>query len=135
MSPTLFLLAAALIAEPTKTTPAQILTTCYFNDAKVEATLLNHVVDVTSKVTSIDRDGLGGYVVRLDDALHTPDYIARVNVCCYFDAAARDALAGVARGRVITVRGVVRKISDDVTRFVDGNVQVSVKDCELVAAP
>jgi hypothetical protein len=127
------MLLAALSAEPIKTTPAEILTTCYFNDARVDATLLNHVVDVTSRVTSISRDGIGGYIVHLDSQLQTTAFIARVNVACHFDPASREMLARVRPGREVSIRGLVRRVDDDVNRYVDGNVQVTMRGCELLS--
>lgn len=121
-----------LAAEPTKTTPADMLLTCYFNDARVDATLLHHLVEVRGKVATIGRDGLGGYVLRFEDELHTHRFQARIEVRCHFDAAGRDALARVKLGQEVTVRGVVRQVADDTQRYVDGNVQVVMKQCELV---
>src|SRR6476620_498403 len=124
MSTASLILLAALSAQPTKTTPAQILTVCYFNDANVDATLLHHAVDVTSTVASIDRDGIGGYIVKLEADVQSANLTARSSVHCYFDGASRDELARVRPGRTITVRGVVRRIDDDARRFVDPNVLV-----------
>lgn len=123
---------ALLAAEPTKTTPSDMLLTCYFNDARVDATLLHHVVEVRGKVANIGRDGLGGYVLRFDDALHTHRFQARISVHCQFDAASREALSKVRMGQEIAVRGIVRQVVDDAHRYVDGNVQVTMKQCELV---
>jgi len=124
---------AALASQPsTRTTPTEILTTCYFNDAKVDATLLHHVVDVTSRVASVDRDGIGGYIVRLEIQFQSAELTARSSVLCYFDGTSRDALARIRMGREVTIRGVVRKIDDDSRRYVDPNVQVTMKGCELV---
>lgn len=133
MLTTSLMLLAALSAEPTKTTPAEIITVCYFNDAKVDATLLNHVVDVTSKVSSVVRDGIGGYIVKLDDRLQTTEFEARASVHCHFDSSSINALARLRPGRDVTIRGVVRKIADDTNRYIEANVQVTVKNCELVA--
>jgi hypothetical protein len=133
MSTASLILLAALVAQPaTRTTPTEILTTCYFNDAKVDATLLHHVVDVTSRVASVDRDGIGGYVVKLESQFQSAELTARSNVHCYFDGASRAALARIRLGREVTIRGVVRKIDDDLRRYVDPNVQVTMKGCELV---
>jgi hypothetical protein len=126
------ILLATLSAEPTKTTPIEMLTVCYFNDAKADATLMNHLVDVTSKVSSIDRDGIGGYIVKLEAQLHSRDLIGRSSVLCHFDSTSRDALARIRPGREVTIRGVVRKIDDDTKRYVDANVQVTMKGCDLV---
>ena len=126
------MLLVALSAQPTKTTPAEIITVCYFNDAKVDATLLNHAVDVTSKVTSIVRDGIGGYIVKLDARLQTTEFDARASVDCHFDSASIEVLSRIRPGREVTIRGVVRKIADDTNRYVDANVQVTVKGCQLV---
>jgi hypothetical protein len=127
------MLLAALSAQPTKTTPTEILAACWFNDAKVDATLMNHAVDVTSIVKSIDRDGIGGYIVKLETNVQAADLIARSSVLCYFDSTARDELARVRYGREVTIRGIVRKVDDDTRRYVDANVQVTMKGCELVA--
>lgn len=123
---------ALLAAEPTKTTPADMLLTCSFNDARVDATLLHHVVEVRGKVANIGRDGLGGYVLRFDDELHTSRFQARISVHCHFDAAGREALAKVRIGQQVAVRGIVRQVLDDAQRYVDANVQVTMKQCELV---
>jgi hypothetical protein len=134
MSTASVILLFALSAQPaTRTTLTEILTTCYFNDAKVDATLLHHVVDVTSRVASIDRDGMGGYIVKLEAQFQTADLIARSCVHCYFDGTSRDALARIGPGREVIIRGIVRKIDDDTRRYVDANVQVTMKGCELVA--
>lgn len=133
MSTAFIVLLAALSAQPTKTTPAQILSVCYFNDANVDATLLHHVVDVTSAVASIDRDGIGGYVVKLEATVQSANLTARSSVHCYFDGASRDVLARLRPGREVTIRGVVRKVDDDTRRYVDPNVLVLMKGCELVA--
>jgi hypothetical protein len=132
MVTTSLMLLAALSAQPTKTTPAEIITVCYFNDAKVDATLLNHEVDVTSKVTSIVRDGIGGYIAKLDTRLQTTEFDARASVHCHFDGASINALTRVRPGREVTIRGVVRKIVDDMNHYVDPNVQVTMKSCALV---
>ena len=52
---------------------------------------------------------------------------------CYFDGTLRDVLARVRPGREIMVRGVVRKIDDDTRRYVDPNVLVIMKGCQVVA--
>jgi hypothetical protein len=132
MIATSLMLLATFAADPTKTTPTEIIATCYFNDAKVDATLLHHVVDVTSKVASVGRDGIGGYIVKLEARLHTPNVEARGNVHCYFEKTAVDTLARIRPGREITIRGVVRQIDDDTLRYVDPNVLVTIKNCELV---
>jgi hypothetical protein len=94
---------------------------------------MNHAVDVTSIVKSIDRDGIGGYIVKLETNVQAADLIARSSVLCYFDSTARDELARVRYGREVTIRGIVRKVDDDTRRYVDANVQVTMKGCELVA--
>ena len=127
------MLVAVLAVQPTKTTPAEILRVCYFNDARVDATLLHHAVDVTSSVASIDRDGIGGYIVKLQAQIQNSQFDGRSSVLCHFEGAARDALAGILPGRVVTIRGVVRKVDDDSRRYVDPNVQVTMKGCQLVA--
>jgi len=133
MNAAVLLVAAALSAQPTKTTPLDILKICYFNDALADAAFRHHVVEVTSKVTSIERDGIGGYVVYLDNTLHTTNVIGRVKVCCRFVGASRDALAKVQPGADVTIRGVVREIDDRLDRFVDSNVKITMMECEVVA--
>ena len=133
MTSATLILLAVLSVQPIKTTPAQILATCHFNDADVDATLLHRTVDVSSKVASIDRDGIGGYVVKLEADVQSADLTARSRVHCYFDGTLRDVLARVRPGREIMVRGVVRKIDDDTRRYVDPNVLVIMKGCQVVA--
>src|SRR5436190_91877 len=118
----LLLAAATLSVQPTKTTPVDMLKICYFNDALADAAFLHHWVEVTSKVTSIERDGLGGYIVYLDGTLHSTTLIGRVKVCCLFDPASRDSLAKIRPGADVTIRGVVREINDQLDRIIDSNV-------------
>jgi hypothetical protein len=127
------LAAAALTAQPTKTTPADILKICYFNDALADASLMHHLVDVSSKVTAIERDGIGGYILHLDATHHSTHLIGRVKVCCHFDGPARSSLAKVQPGTEVTIRGVVREIDDQLNRFVDSHVKVTMRNCEVVA--
>lgn len=134
MTAAVLILAAALSAQPTKTTPLEMLKICAFNDALADASLLHHVVEVTSKVTSIERDGIGGYIVHLDASLHSTGLIGRVKVCCRFDPPARDALAQIVPGADVTIRGVVREIDDELTRLVDSHVTLTMRGCELVVA-
>ena len=133
MHAAILIVAAALAAQPTKTTPLEMLKVCAFNDALADASLLNHVVEVTSKVTAIERDGIGGYIVHLDAALHSSGLIGRIKVCCRFDPPARNSLAAIAPGADVTIRGVVREIDDELTRLVDSHVTLTMRSCELVA--
>jgi len=125
--------AASLSVQPTKTTPLDMLKICSFNDALADASFMHHWVEVTSPVSSIERDGIGGYIVHLDANLHTTQMIGRVHVCCRFDPLTRDSLARIQPGTVVTLRGVVREIDDKLTRFVDSNVQITMRNCEVVA--
>ena len=88
---------------------------------------------MTSKVATIDRDGIGGYIVRLETQVQSAESTARSRVNCYFDPLARDGLARVRPGREVTIRGIVRKVDDDTRRYVDPNVQVTMKSCELIS--
>jgi hypothetical protein len=110
-----------------------MIATCYFNDARVDATLLYHVVDVTSPVASIGRDGMGGYIVKLEARVQTASYAARGSVHCHFDKLALDTLARIRPGREVTIRGVVRGIDDDTLHYLDPNVLVTMKNCELLS--
>ncbi len=131
MNAAILIVVAALAAQPTKTTPLEMLKICAFNDALADAALLHHVVDVTSKVTAIERDGIGGYIVYLDATLHSSALIGRARVCCRFDPPARDALAQIVPGAEVTIRGVVREIDDELDRLVDSHVQLTLRSCEL----
>lgn len=133
MYATLLIAAAALSVQPTKTTPVDMLKVCYFNDALADSSLLHHWVEVTSKVTAIERDGIGGYIVHLDGTLHSTTLIGRVKVCCLFDSASRDALAKIRPGTEVTLRGIVREINDQLDRIVDSNLKVTMRNCEVVA--
>jgi len=125
--------AASLSVQPTKTTPLDMLKICAFNDALADASFMHHWVEVSSPVTAIERDGIGGYIVHLDATLHTTQMIGRVHVCCRFDPLTRDSLAKIRPGTVVTVRGVVRDINDRLNRIVDSNVEITMRNCEVVA--
>ena len=126
------MLLVTLAAQPARTTPAEILAVCHFNDASVDAVLLNHVVDVTSPVETIIRDGIGGYIVRLEANVQFARFEGRSCVLCHFEGASREVLARIRPGREVTIRGVVRQVDDDSRRYVDPNVQVTMKRCEVV---
>ena len=127
------LAAAALSVQPTKTTPLDMLKICSFNDALADASFMHHWVEVTSPVTTIERDGLGGYNVYLDANLHTTQMIVRARILCRFDPLSRDALARIKPGTVVTLRGVVREIDDRLDRIIDGHVQITMRNCEVAA--
>jgi hypothetical protein len=133
------LLVAAVLttAQPgvTKTTPIEVLTTCRFNAALADEALMNHRVDLSAAVTEIERDGIGGYVVRVDASTHEPDFIGRVAIVCHFPGTARADLALIKPGVPVTIRGVPRALTDHLHFPVDRNVVVTMKDCELVAGP
>jgi hypothetical protein len=133
MVATLLIAAAALSVQPTKTTPLDMLKICSFNDALADDAFLHHWVEVTSKVSSIERDGIGGYIVHLDATLHTTQMIGRVKVCCVFSPASRVALAKIRPGADVTLRGVVREIDDQLDRMVDSNVKLWMFNCEVAA--
>jgi hypothetical protein len=125
--------AAALSVQPTKTTPLDMLKICSFNDALADSAFMHHVVEVTSPVSAIERDGIGGYIVHLDASLHTTQMLGRIHVCCKCDPLTRDALARIRPGAVVTVRGVVREIHDKLDRIVDSHVVITMRNCEVVA--
>jgi hypothetical protein len=127
------LIAISLITAPTKTTPIEVLATLRFNAAQADATLMNHVVELTGVVTKVERDGIGGYVVRVDGATHESDFIGRVEIHCHFAGTARSALAQIKTGETVTIRGVPRELRDHLHFPVDRNVLVTVKDCEILA--
>ena len=129
------MLAAVLVAAPTKTTPVEVLAVCRFNAALADETLMNHVVDLTAAVTEVERDGIGGYIVRLDAESHESDFIGRVEICCHFSGTARPALATIKPGQLVTIRGVPRTLRDHLSFPLDKNVRIVMKDCELAPAP
>jgi hypothetical protein len=126
------ILAAMLAAQPTTTTPVEMLGICRYNTAAADAALMHHVVEITSRVTVIDRDGIGGYITKLEARVDTPLIMDRIRVCCYFDGISRGDLARIKPGEVVTVRGVVREMKDHLNYMVDPNVEVVVKNCALV---
>ena len=126
------LLATALVAAPTKTTPVEVLSICRFNAALADEALMHHVVDLTGAVTEIERDGIGGYIVRMDAEAHLSDFLGRVEICCHFSATARSALATIRPGQAVTIRGVPRELRDQLSFPLDKNVRIKMKDCELV---
>ena len=130
---TSLMLAAVLVSAPTKTTPVEVLSVCRFNAALADEALLHHVVEFTAQVTEIERDGIGGYIVRVDAETHEPDFIGRVEIHCHFSGAARAALAAVKPGELVTIRGVPRELRDHLSFPLDKNVRLKMKDCELVA--
>jgi hypothetical protein len=130
------MLAAVVVAAPTKTTPVEVLTVCRFNAALADETLMHHVVELTGIVTEVERDGIGGYIVRMDGEAHESDFIGRVEICCHFIGTARPALAGIKPGQAVTIRGIPRELRDHLSFPLDKNVRIKMKDCELlVAAP
>ncbi|MCI0359650.1 MAG: hypothetical protein L0211_14330 [Planctomycetaceae bacterium] len=130
------MLAAVLVAVPTRTTPVEVLAVCRFNAALADETLMHHLVELTAVVTEIERDGIGGYIVRLDAEAHESDFIGRVEIHCHFVGTARPALAGIKPGEAVTIRGVPRELRDHLSFPLDKNVRIKMKDCELlVAAP
>ncbi len=130
---TSLLLAAVLVAAPTKATPVEVLSICRFNAALADDALMHHVVDLTAAVTEIERDGIGGYIVRVDAETHESDFIGRVEICCHFSGTARSALATIRPGQAVTIRGVPRELRDHLAFPIDKNVRITMKDCELVA--
>jgi hypothetical protein len=125
------LAAAVLVAAPTKTTPVEVLATCHYNAALADETLMHHVVELTGTVAEVRRDGIGGYIVRMDATTHESDFIGRIEIRCHFGVAARGALGRIRPGAAITVRGVPRELRDHLHHPIDRNLRMTVKDCEL----
>jgi hypothetical protein len=128
------LFAAVLVAAPTKTTPVEVLSICRFNAALADEALMHHVVDLTGAVTEIERDGIGGYIVRMDAETHLSDFLGRVEIYCHFNATYRSALATIRPGQAVTIRGVPRELRDQLSFPLDKNVRIKMKDCELVVS-
>jgi hypothetical protein len=127
------MLAVILVAAPTKATPIEVLSVCRFNAALADESLLHHVVDLTCTVTEIERDGIGGYIVRIDTETHESDFIGRVEIHCHFTGTSRTALAAIKPGEVVTIRGVPRELRDHLSFPLDKNVRITMKDCQVVA--
>ena len=130
------LLLAAVLATaqpgPTQTTPAKVLDTCRFNAALADETLLHHIVELTGVVSEVERDGIGGYVVRFAGSRHEADFVGRALILCHFRGAARADLAKIRPGVAVTVRGVPRELVDHLHFPVDRHVVLTMKDCELI---
>jgi hypothetical protein len=135
MFASLLVAATLTVAQPavTKTTPIEVLQTCRFNAALADETLLHHWVDLTATITEIERDGIGGYVVRVNGQTHESDFIGRVEIVCHFRGTARGDLARIQPGVPVTIRGIPRELTDHLHFPVDRNVVLKMKDCELVA--
>jgi hypothetical protein len=135
MFASLLVAASLTIAQPavTKTTPIEVLQACRFNAALADETLLHHWVELTANITEIERDGIGGYVVRVEGDVHESDFLGRVEIVCHFRGTARADLARIKSGVPVTIRGVPRELTDHLHFPVDRNVVVKMKDCELVA--
>jgi len=128
------LLAAVLVAGPTKTTPVEVLAVCRYNAALADESLLHHVVELTTTVAEVERDGIGGYVVRIDAAVQEAEFLGRVEIHCHFPGTARSALAAIKPGQTVTIRGVPRELRDHLSFPLDKNVRIVIRDCEVVAA-
>ena len=105
-----------------------------FNAALADATLLNHVVDLTGAVSEIERDGIGGYIVLVEGRSHLGDFVGRVEIRCHFPASARNGLAKIQPGEAVTIRGVPRELRDQLHFPIDRNVSLRMKDCQLLEA-
>jgi hypothetical protein len=129
------LMIAALLAAqpaPTATTPVEVLDIVRYNAALADETLMHHVVELTGPVTEIYRDGMGGYIARMDAAIGEVDWNGRLELHCHFSPAARNALASVKPGAAVTIRGIPRQIKDHLHWPTDSAVRIDVKECELV---
>jgi hypothetical protein len=132
------LVAAALVSAtqnaPLQTTPLEVLDICRFNAARADETLLHHRIDLTGAVTEVERDGIGGYIVRLQAMAHESDFLGRIEIQCHFAGSARSNLAQIAPGTAVTIRGVPRTLRDQLGSPIDKNVIVTMKECTLVAS-
>ncbi|MDX1944826.1 MAG: hypothetical protein SFU86_05405 [Pirellulaceae bacterium] len=143
-----FLAATTILsAPPTKTTPLEVLKISRFNAAQVDDLFLHHWVDLTGIVTEVERDGIGGYNVKIEARLHEPDFLGRIEIVCHFGSTAsyfqgsdhgfagnqRKDLAQIKPGVPVTIRGIPRKVKDHLHFPIDRNIVFTMKDCELVA--
>ena len=131
---TSLMLAALLSAQPapTATTPVEVLDIVRYNAALADDAIMHHVVELTGPVTEIYRDGMGGYIARMDAAIGEVSWNGRLELHCHFPAGARNALASVKPGAAVTIRGIPRHIKDHLHWPTDSAVRIDVKDCELV---
>ncbi len=132
------LLVTALFAiqpagAPAPMSPTDVLQIVRFNAAAADEAILHRFVDLKGEVTEIYRDGIGGYVVRLDAKIQEPHRSGRIEIHCYFHPAARTDLAPIKPGLPVTLRGIPRSTKDHLHWPVDPNVRIDVKDCTLGA--
>jgi len=128
------MLAALLAAQPapTATTPLDVLDIVRYNAALADEVLMHHVVELTGPVTEVYRDGMGGYIARLDASISDVAWRGRLEVHCHFPRPARIALASIKPGTAVTIRGIPRQIKDHLHWPTDASVRIDVKECEMV---
>jgi hypothetical protein len=130
------LLITALIAvqpDPAPMSPVEVLQIVRFNAAATDDAILHRVVELTGDVTEIYRDGIGGYVVRLDSVVKEPHRTGRIEIHCHFAGISRGDLAKIKPRMPVTLRGIPRTTKDHLHWPVDPNVRLDVKDCTLGA--
>ena len=132
------LLVTALIAaqpEPAAAplSAADVLQTVRFNAAATDDAILHRVVELAGEATEIYRDGIGGYVIRLDARIQEPHRSGRIEIHCHFAGTSRGELARLKPGMLLNLRGIPRATKDHLHWPVDPNVRIDVKDCTLSA--
>ena len=128
------MLAALLAAQPapTATTPTDVLDIVRFNAALADEVIMHHVVELTGPVTEVYRDGMGGYIARMDAAVSEVHTRGRLEIHCHFPREARVALASIKPGALVTIRGIPRQIKDHLHWPTDASVRIDVKECGLI---
>jgi hypothetical protein len=130
------LVTALLAVQPAAAplSPIEVLDVVRFNAAATDDAILHRVVELTGEITEVYRDGIGGYVVRLDGAIEEANRSGRIEIHCHFAATARADLAKIKPGEPVTLRGIPRTTKDHLHWPVDPNVRIDVKSCALAAA-
>ena len=126
------LIAAQPESAPAPLSPVEVLDVVRYNAAAADEALFHRVVELTGQASEIYRDGIGGYVVRLDAVIKEPHRTGRIDIHCHFAATARGDLAKIKPGTAVTLRGIPRTTKDHLHWPIDPNVRIDVRECTLI---
>ena len=131
------LVTTLIAAQPEPASPplsaAEVLDVVRYNAAAADQAVFHRVVELAGEATEVYRDGMGGYVVRLDAVIKESHRTGRIEIHCHFAGTARGDLARIKPGTPVTLRGIPRTTKDHLHWPVDPNVRINVKDCTLAA--